>query len=103
MAAGWRMARHFIEIPGMRQQRAMLSDRRVSSDVRDSHQEASASSQSRDGGNVGNVKAQQAEVEVIGYDAGFRDGYMAGFDHGHEYLESILTSRRKQIRKRTDD
>ncbi|KAJ2064336.1 hypothetical protein GGI17_001042 [Coemansia sp. S146] len=72
----------------------MFSNRRIASDGN------GISGQNRDDSNPGDAKAEQAKVEIIGYDAGFRDGYMAGFDHGHEYLESILILAADNLYKR---
>ncbi|KAJ2013992.1 hypothetical protein IWW57_004705 [Coemansia sp. S610] len=59
------------------------------------------SGQSRDDSNPGESKSEEADV--IGYDAGFRDGYMAGFDRGHAYLELIVNSRKKQMQSQARD
>ncbi|KAJ1823517.1 hypothetical protein LPJ60_001499 [Coemansia sp. RSA 2675] len=59
------------------------------------------SGQSRGDSNPGESKSEEADV--IGYDAGFRDGYMAGFDRGHAYLELIVNSRKKQMQSQARD
>ncbi|KAJ2643853.1 hypothetical protein GGF44_000957 [Coemansia sp. RSA 1694] len=101
MAAAWRMARRCcMETAGTRQHRAMFSIERDPGDS-NMHQKADdMSGKSKASGNVNEDTAQPTSAtEAIGYDAGFRDGYTAGFDHGHKYLESILSSRKKQLQK----
>ncbi|KAJ2492623.1 hypothetical protein IWW37_001234 [Coemansia sp. RSA 2050] len=94
VAAGWRMARCCVKTTGACQQRVMFSDNRQGT--------GSVSGQNMDDSNPGKAKKPE-EAEAIGYDAGFRDGYMAGFDRGHAYLEFIMGSRKKQMQDQARD
>ncbi|KAJ2900431.1 hypothetical protein IWW38_000484 [Coemansia aciculifera] len=90
----WRMSRRCCidRTAGIRQQRALYSTERGPRDPDNSvtRQTAEIPAQSNDGDKTNNPTSA-----AIGYDAGFRDGYMAGFDYGHTHLESILNPQKK--------